>query len=661
VINIGSQNFRDPKVFWYEPTKSWRMVVALSDQHKVAIYSSPNLKSWSLLSEFGPAGVTSAVWECPDLFPMHLDDNNQDIKWVLTVNVAGKVQYFVGNFNGTTFSDGEPLYTPPTGAVLNDFESPDYGLWSTTGTAFGNGPVKDEPGPTGYLGHGFVDSFHSSDSEVGSLTSPVFTINQNYLNFLIAGGNHPHIDGALTDPPPGQVFEDFEGSSLPSWTGTGDFAGIVPTRENLNGQLGNQVLDTCQTPSCDGAEGTVTSPTFTINSDYIDFLIAGGDHPASTGHPTVLNLVIDGNVVASTTGKNSANLDWEAFDVTKYYGKQATLQIVDQNNGSSGWGHLIVDNIVFSDVKASPWDMETAVNLLVNGQVVRTTTGNDSATLDWASWDLHDLKGKQAQIQIVDRNSEGWGHILADQFTLADVPAANALQRAHWLDHGQDFYAAVTYNDAPEDRRIMIGWMNNWNYANDIPTSPWRGAQSLPRELKLQTIDGTPQIIQFPVQQVADLAQEQYQLKLITLPEGETVLDPKSSGKSYRLDITFKPNTAKNFGVNVRTGNIDRTVIGYDVARGQLYLDRTLSGDVNFNASFPSVERVAVPIRDGKVSLRIYVDWSSVEIFADGGRVAITDQVFPDTASDGIQLFSTGGQAVVENLDVSEFPSVWTP
>jgi levanase len=659
VLNIGSHNFRDPKVFWYEPTKSWRMVVALSDQHKVAIYSSPNLKNWSLLSEFGPAGVTSAVWECPDLFPMYLDDNNQDIKWVLTVNVAGKAQYFVGNFNGTTFTDGEPVYTPPTGTVLNDFEGPDYGLWSTTGTAFGNGPVMDEPGPTGYLGHGFVDSFHGSDSEVGSLTSPVFTINQNYLNFLIAGGNHPHVDGASTDRPPGQVFEDFEEASLPSWTGTGDFAGIVPTRENLNGQLGNQVLDTCQTASCDGAEGTVTSPTFTINSDYIDFLIAGGDHPASTGHSTVLNLVIDGSVVASATGNNSANLDWEAFDVTKYYGKQATLQIVDQNDGSSGWGHLIIDNIVFSNVKAGQWDTETAVNLLVNGQVVRTATGNESASLDWSSWDLRDLQGKQAQIQIVDRNTGGWGHILADQFTLADAPATNALQRAHWIDHGQDFYAAVTYNDAPEDRRIMIGWMNNWNYANDIPTSPWRGAQSLPRELKLQTIDGMPQIIQSPVQQAVDLAQEQYQLKLITLAEGETALDSKASGKSYRLDVTFKPNTAKSFGVNVRTGNDDRTVIGYDVASGQLYLDRTKSGDVSFNASFPSVERVAVPIRDGKVSLQIYVDWSSVEIFADGGRIAITDQIFPSTSSDGIQLFSTGGQAVVDNLEVSAISSVW--
>ena len=98
-----------------------------------------------------------------------------------------------------------------------------------------------------------------------------------------------------------------------------------------------------------------------------------------------------------------------------------------------------------------------------------------------------DLKGKDAQIQIVDRNSGGWGHVLADQFTFADAPAQSAEQRRSWVDYGKDFYAAVTCNDVPDGRRIAIGWMNNWNYAGQIPTSPWRSAMSVPRELALRT------------------------------------------------------------------------------------------------------------------------------------------------------------------------------
>ncbi|WP_143671791.1 glycoside hydrolase family 32 protein, partial [Streptomyces caniscabiei] len=73
VIDIGSRDFRDPKVQWYAPTKSWLMTVSLSAEHKVRFYSSKNLKDWTQLSEFGPAGATGGVWECPDLFPLAVD------------------------------------------------------------------------------------------------------------------------------------------------------------------------------------------------------------------------------------------------------------------------------------------------------------------------------------------------------------------------------------------------------------------------------------------------------------------------------------------------------------------------------------------------------------------------------------------------------------
>lgn len=86
VININSKDFRDPKVQWYEPTKSWLMTVSLSAQHKVRFYGSPNLKDWTLLSEFGPAGGTAGVWECPDLFPLTVEGTDEK-RWVLAVNM----------------------------------------------------------------------------------------------------------------------------------------------------------------------------------------------------------------------------------------------------------------------------------------------------------------------------------------------------------------------------------------------------------------------------------------------------------------------------------------------------------------------------------------------------------------------------------------------
>ena len=128
---------------WWSPS---------SAEKKVSIYSSTDLKTWHHESDFGPAGAASAVWECPDLFPLPLDGKSKQQRWVLTVSVSGKTQYFVGTFDGTTFSSPDAEYTPPTGTVINDFEGSDYGDWTTTGTAFGSGPSADGPDVTGRHG-----------------------------------------------------------------------------------------------------------------------------------------------------------------------------------------------------------------------------------------------------------------------------------------------------------------------------------------------------------------------------------------------------------------------------------------------------------------------------------------------------------------------------
>ena len=149
VIDIGSNNFRDPKVQWYAPTKSWLMTVSLSAEHKVRFYSSKNLKDWKLQSEFGPAGATGGVWECPDLFPLAVDGDKNNIKWVLVVNInpggiagGSAAQYFIGDFDGKKFTaEDKGTYTPPTGTVVQDFEGSGFGEWTTTGTAFGQGPA----------------------------------------------------------------------------------------------------------------------------------------------------------------------------------------------------------------------------------------------------------------------------------------------------------------------------------------------------------------------------------------------------------------------------------------------------------------------------------------------------------------------------------------
>ena len=162
MIDIGSKDFRDPKVFWDKARSRWAMVVSLAAEKKVSVYTSTDLKSWTHRSDFGPAGASNAVWECPDLFPLTYKGKQ---KWVLSLSVAGKMQYFVGDFDGSTFTSPDATYTAPTPTrVLSDFEADDYAGWTTTGTAFGTGPSVPGDDVTGKHGQQVVDSFGGSDA-----------------------------------------------------------------------------------------------------------------------------------------------------------------------------------------------------------------------------------------------------------------------------------------------------------------------------------------------------------------------------------------------------------------------------------------------------------------------------------------------------------------
>ncbi len=673
VLDDADREFRDPKVFWYAPQRKWIMAVSMAVQRKIRFYSSPNLKQWTLMSDFGPANATGGVWECPDLFPLALDGNPRKTKWVLVVNlnpggIAGgsAAQYFVGDFDGSRFTaDNAGAYTPPAGDVFADFEGSDYGTWTTTGTAFGSGPAHGTlPGQqtvSGFQGNGLVNSFLDFDNSQGTLTSPRFTIGRDYINFLVAGGAHAH-DPAAGDgtPPPGDVLADFEGADYGSWTATGDFAGTTPHRGG-DGRVGEQSVDTFfgNPNNGDPNTGSIVSPEFTIDRDFLDFEIAGGNHPEPGPGQTAVNLVVDGAIVRTATGSDSGTLNWVAWDLRDLRGKQGHVEIVDQATG--GWGHVLADHFVLSDVAAKIRSDETAINLLVDGQVVRTTAGKESEALDWTSWNVKDLRGKEGQIQIVDRNSGGWGHILADQITFADAPAQSAEQRASWLDYGKDYYAAVSWNDVPDGRRVMIGWMNNWQYANQIPTSPWRSAMSVPREIGLRTIDGHPQVVQSPIHELRDLrAGPAYKLRHQTIQPGSVPLTGRgASGKTLEINVEFRLRDAARFGLKVRAGGDEETVIGYDATTSELYVDRTRSGNIGFNPNFPGVQRAPLAARDGQLRLRILVDWSSVEVFTDTGDRVITDQIFPRASSDGIELFADGGRASLDSLTIRPLRSSW--
>lgn len=212
-----------------------------------------------------------------------------------------------------------------------------------------------------------------------------------------------------------------------------------------------------------------------------------------------------------------------------------------------------------------------------------------------------------------------------------------------WLDHGHDFYAGVTFDSAPAGERIMIGWMSNWEYAAQLPTAPWRGSATLPRRLSL---DSSGRVTQ-------EVAGNSWPERTVLERSGFAVdgrVPLPVTAEAYRVDATLRLGAATRVGLLLREGADAATVLAWDGA--ELTVDRRHSGDVGFAPSFPSVSRAAVDA-DDTLTIAVWVDASSVEVFADGGRTVLTEQIFPGAADLGLAVFTEGGPASIESLVVT--------
>ncbi|WHY68098.1 GH32 C-terminal domain-containing protein [Neobacillus sp. SuZ13] len=177
---------------------------------------------------------------------------------------------------------------------------------------------------------------------------------------------------------------------------------------------------------------------------------------------------------------------------------------------------------------------------------------------------------------------------------------------------------------------------------------------TLPRELFLTS---TGLLIQKPIKELENLRAEHIHLENQIL-EPDTNLLLNLQGTTCDMIVEFEFEVAKEFGIKVLKSAKKETVIGYNVEKEEIYIDRRNSGETTFNGFFPSIDHEAVKAPNHRIKLHVFVDRSSIEVFANNGEMAMTSLIFPDLLGKGFELFSNGGAvSCVENLSNNIFLS----
>jgi len=224
-------------------------------------------------------------------------------------------------------------------------------------------------------------------------------------------------------------------------------------------------------------------------------------------------------------------------------------------------------------------------------------------------------------------------------------------------DYGPDYYAAITYNNLPANAKpTSIGWLNSWNYANEIPTSTWRGAMSLPRELALKKDGNSWRLVQSPVPAIKNIRGKGGSVQPLSF-EGRK--DLSLTGQQFEIVFELDLSSTSDAGLVVGKGSVNETLIGYDKMKKTLYIDRSRSGDISFTKDFGKRYEAPLSLTDNRIKLQVFFDNSIIEVFANDGELVMTAQIFPSKTDNKVQLYSNGGMAKVSAIEYWIIGSIW--
>ena len=267
----------------------------------------------------------------------------------------------------------------------------------------------------------------------------------------------------------------------------------------------------------------------------------------------------------------------------------------------------------------------------------------------WECPDLFPMKheGKEIWVLLVSLNPGGPNKGSATQYFLGEFDGKTFhpySTETKWIDYGPDNYAGVTWSNT-RDKIFFMGWMSNWSYAQIVPTTTWRSAMTLPRELRLEKGGNELRIASWPVKSL--------------LPFFSSTIGSKGMGSSpYGLLTNVKPSVVPcqlsltglkhSFSLRFSNDSGEELLIGFDAKQDQYYIDRSKSGNTAFHADFPIRSFAPRFSLSDTVKLSVVLDRSSVELFGDNGLTIMTAIYFPSAPFTKAELISDKPENMTE-------------
>lgn len=294
----------------------------------------------------------------------------------------------------------------------------------------------------------------------------------------------------------------------------------------------------------------------------------------------------------------------------------------------------------------------------------------------WECPDLFSMKVKETSeekyVLLVSINPGGPNGGSATQYFVGDFNGKEFIPNTShqnknplWLDYGRDNYAGVTWSNIPasDGRRLFLGWMSNWDYSQIVPTTVWRSAMTLPRELVLHQQNNQYYLQSLPIEELKQIRERFEVTEIIGELDGSYNLSSDEitiHQSEWEIEAELLDEKTEKIYLQLSNSKNETYIIGYDVKKNQFFSDRTKAGNHSFSDKFGVAVHTAPRLLNNKrFKLHLFIDTSSVELFADDGTVCMTELIFPSVPFNKVELVSDGGRMKIISITCYPLKKIW--